>query len=276
MSLPDVTWALGRPTIGLAATLGSRLKVYGEDRVPLDGGIVVASNHFHWLDPAVLGASSPRVLYYMAKIEAHRVPGFGAFIRTFGCFPVRRGESDREAVRTMRRIVADGHALGLFVEGTRQRSGVPGLVQPGAAMVALQEDAPIVPVAIHGTQTWKPGTFRPVSIAWGEPMTFEGLPKGGTGYKEASALLLEQAVQTNIPNGTWWLLLRRRAPGGRGQARSPKNPVIRRSLPSSVSSATSMPATVTAPVAGSPRVQPKRAKPLCSSTAVVRVNRWPG
>ena len=87
----------------------------------------------------------------------------------------------------MRRIVADGHALGLFVEGTRQRSGVPGLVQPGAAMVALQEDAPIVPVAIHGTQTWKPGTFRPVSIAWGEPMTFEGLPKNGRGYKEATA-----------------------------------------------------------------------------------------
>jgi len=187
VSLPDVTWALGRPTIGLAATLASRLRAYGRDRVPLDGGLVVASNHFSWLDPAVLGASSPRILYYMAKVEAHRVPGLGAFIRAFGCFPVRRGESDREAVRTMRRIVADGHALGLFVEGTRQRSGVPGLVQPGAAMVALQEDAPIVPVAIHGTQTWKPGTFRPVSIAWGEPMSFEGLPKGGKGYKEASA-----------------------------------------------------------------------------------------
>ena len=186
MSLPDVTWALGRPTIGAAATLASRLKVYGKDRVPLDGGLVVASNHFSWLDPAVLGAASPRVVYYMAKIEAHRAPGLGAFIRAFGCFPVRRGESDREAVRTMRRIVADGHALGLFVEGTRQRSGVPGQVQPGAAMVALQEDAPIVPVAIHGTQTWKPGNFRPVSIAWGEPMRFDGLPKGGKGYKEAS------------------------------------------------------------------------------------------
>ena len=104
----------------------------------------------------MLGAASPRILYYMAKVEAHRVPGLGAFIRTFGCFPVRRGESDREAVRTMRRIVAEGHALGLFVEGTRQRSGVPGQVQPGAAMVALQEDVPIVPVAIHGTQGWKP------------------------------------------------------------------------------------------------------------------------
>ena len=75
MNLPDVTWALGRPTIGGAAALASRLRVYGRDRVPLDGGLVVASNHFSWLDPAVLGAASPRVLYYMAKVEAHRVPG---------------------------------------------------------------------------------------------------------------------------------------------------------------------------------------------------------
>ncbi len=189
MSAPDVAWAIGRPTIGLAGALASRLKVYGKDRVPPTGGCVVASNHFSWLDPVVLGVASPRVVYYMAKMEAHRVPGFGAFIRAFGCFPVRRGESDREAVRTMRRIVADGHALGLFVEGTRQRSGVPGDVQPGAAMVALQESAPIVPVAIHGSQLWKPGSRQPVSIAWGEPMVLEGLPKGGKGYKEASVLL---------------------------------------------------------------------------------------
>ena len=191
MNVADVTWALGRPTIGLAARLGSRLKVYGKDRVPREGGLVVASNHFHWLDPAILGVASPRVLYYMAKIEAHRAPGLGAFIRLFGCFPVRRGESDRDAVRTMRQIVADGKALGLFVEGTRQRSGEPGIVQPGAAMVALQEDVPIVPVAIHGTQGWKPapGGFQAVSIAWGEPMAFDGLPKGGRGYKEASAML---------------------------------------------------------------------------------------
>jgi len=192
VSLPDVTWALGRPTMGGAARLATRLRVYGREHVPPEGGIVVACNHFSWIDPVVLGASSPRVLYYMAKVEAHRVPGLGAFIRAFGCFPVRRGESDREAVRTMRRIVAEGHALGLFVEGTRQRSGVPGVVQPGAAMVALQEEAPIVPVAIHGTQTWKPGNFHPVSILWGKPMSFTGLPKGGRGYKEASALVQQE------------------------------------------------------------------------------------
>ena len=201
MNAPDVAWAIGRPTIGAAGALASRLKVYGKDRVPPTGGCVVASNHFSWLDPVVLGVASPRVVYYMAKMEAHRVPGLGGFIRLFGCFPVRRGESDREAVRTMRRIVADGHALGLFVEGTRQRSGVPGEVQPGAAMVAIQESVPIVPVAIHGTQLWKPGSRQPVSIAWGEPMTFEGLPKGGKGYKQASAL-----VQAEIRRLWEWLV----------------------------------------------------------------------
>jgi 1-acyl-sn-glycerol-3-phosphate acyltransferase len=174
------------------AALASRLRVYGKERVPLEGGIVVASNHFSWLDPAVLGFASPRVLYYMAKIEAHRLPGLGTFIRAFGCFPVRRGESDRDAVRLMRTIVAEGHALGLFAEGSRQRSGVPGYVQPGAAMVALQEGAPILPVAIHGTQTWRPGGFQPVSIAWGEPMILDGLPKGGKGYKEASVLVQDE------------------------------------------------------------------------------------
>jgi 1-acyl-sn-glycerol-3-phosphate acyltransferase len=201
VSAARLTWAIGRPTIGLAASLGSRLKVYGKERVPREGGIVVASNHFHWLDPAVLGVASPRVLYYMAKIEAHRVPGLGAFIRAFGCFPVRRGESDRDAVRTMRRIVEEGKALGLFVEGTRQRSGVPGIVQPGAAMVALQEEVPILPVAIHGTQTWRPGSRQPVSIAWGEPLALTGLPKGGRGYKQASLM-----VQAEIRKLFDWLV----------------------------------------------------------------------
>jgi 1-acyl-sn-glycerol-3-phosphate acyltransferase len=189
MTTADKVWMLGRPTIGVAARVSSRLKVYGKDRVPREGGIVIASNHFSWLDPAVLGAASPRTIYYMAKVEAHRVPGLGAFIRAFGCFSVRRGESDREAVRTMREVVRDGLALGLFVEGTRQLTGVPGPVQPGAAMVALQENVPIVPVAIYGSRDWKPGNFHPVSIAWGEPLRFEGATKGGKAYKAASEQL---------------------------------------------------------------------------------------
>jgi 1-acyl-sn-glycerol-3-phosphate acyltransferase len=182
----DVVWALGRPTIGTAAKLVTRLRVYGAERVPLEGGVVVAANHFSWVDPPVLGAAIPRTLYYMAKVEAHRVPGLGQLMRSFGAFSVRRGESDREAVRMMRQLVHDGHALGLFVEGTRQRSGVPGPVQPGAAMVAINEKVPVICAAIHGSYEWRLGNFNPVSLAWGLPMSFDGLPRGGKGYKEAS------------------------------------------------------------------------------------------
>jgi 1-acyl-sn-glycerol-3-phosphate acyltransferase len=185
----ETAWAIGRVTLQPLVQVGARLKVYGAERVPLHGGLVLACNHYSWIDPPALGAACPRTIYYMAKVEAHRVPGLGELIRAFGTFPVRRGESDRDAVRTMRQIVRDGNALGLFVEGSRQRSGVPGEVQAGAAMVALQEGVPIVPAAVHGSQTWRPGNFHPVSIAWGEPIAFEGLPRGGRGYREASALV---------------------------------------------------------------------------------------
>jgi 1-acyl-sn-glycerol-3-phosphate acyltransferase len=183
----DVAWLVGRPAMGLPTALMTRLRVYGRDRVPRHGGLVVAFNHFHWIDIPAFGFVSPRTLYFLAKVEAHDVPLLGPYIRLFGSFSVRRGESDREAVRRMREVVRSGEALGVFAEGTRQRSGVPGPVQPGAAMVALQEDVPVICAAIHGSQSWRPGNFAPVSIAWGEPMRFEGLPKGSRGYREASA-----------------------------------------------------------------------------------------
>jgi 1-acyl-sn-glycerol-3-phosphate acyltransferase len=188
----DVAWAAGRPLLGLPTAIATRLRSYGTERIPRSGGLVVAINHFHWIDISCIGHVCPRNLYYLAKVEAHRVPGLGPFIRTFGTISVRRGESDREAVRRMREVVRDGQALGVFVEGTRQRSGVPGHVQPGAAMVALQEDVPVVCAAIHGSQHWRVGNFAPVSLAWSEPMRFEGLPRGGKGYREASERIEEE------------------------------------------------------------------------------------
>jgi 1-acyl-sn-glycerol-3-phosphate acyltransferase len=201
MNGTDAIWAVGRVTLGTAVRIFAPLRVYGRERVPGEGGLVLALNHFHWLDPPTFGAACPRTIYYMAKVEAHRIPGLGQLIRAFGTFSVRRGESDREAVRMMRRIVSDGHALGLFVEGTRQRSGVPGEVKPGAAMVALQESVPVVPAAIHGTQDWRLGNFHPVSVAWGEPMTFDGLSRNAKGYREASA-----AIQAEI-RSLWQFLV---------------------------------------------------------------------
>lgn len=186
MNRTDAVWAVGRATIGTAVKLVAPLRVYGAERVPMDGGLVVASNHFSWIDPPALGTAIPRTMYFMAKVEAHRVPGLGQLMRSFGAFSVRRGESDRDAVRTMRQIVRDGHALGLFVEGTRMRSGVPGPVQPGAAMVAINESVPVICAAIYGSYEWRLGNFKPVSVAWGRPLSFDGLPRGGKGYKEAS------------------------------------------------------------------------------------------
>jgi 1-acyl-sn-glycerol-3-phosphate acyltransferase len=182
----EVVWPIGRLTVQRVATTIAPLKVYGRDNVPRDGGLVLALNHFSWLDPFEFGAASPRTIYYMAKIELHRVPAMGQFIRAFGAFSVRRGESDREAVRLSRELVREGRALGLFVEGTRQKSGVPGEPKPGASMIALQEHVPVVPAAIHGSQHWKLGRFNPVSVAWGEPLDLSGIPANGRGYREAS------------------------------------------------------------------------------------------
>ena len=185
----DAVWATGRLTIGTLVRLLTPLRNYGVERVPASGGLVLAVNHFHWVDPPVFGLLSPRTIYFLAKSEAHGLPGLGPLMRSFGTLSVRRGESDREAVRRMREVVRDGNVLGLFAEGTRQRSGVPGPVQPGAAMAAIQEDVPVVPAAIYGSHEWTPGNFHPVSVAWGEPIRFEGLPKGAKGYREASAEL---------------------------------------------------------------------------------------
>jgi 1-acyl-sn-glycerol-3-phosphate acyltransferase len=182
----EFNWKWGRVAMGGPTALLSRLRVYGRERMPKTGGLVVAMNHFGWIDIPAYGWATTRPLYFLAKAEAHAVPVAGAYLRMFGSFAVRRGESDREAVRRMREVVRSGEALGVFAEGTRQKSGVPGRAQPGAAMVALNEDVPVLCAAIHGSQTWKVGTFRPVSIVFGEPLRFDGLPAGSKGYREAS------------------------------------------------------------------------------------------
>jgi len=183
----DIAWGAGRIYMGLPARLIGRGKAYGADRVPRTGGLVYAINHFHWLDIPLLGSLSPRNVDFVAKIEATSYPGLGRFLEWHGTIGIRRGESDREAVRRMRESARAGHVVGVFVEGTRQRSGVVGTAQPGAAMVALQEDVPVVPIGIYGTQFWKPTNLAACSLAFGEPVRFEGLPKGGRGYKEATA-----------------------------------------------------------------------------------------
>jgi 1-acyl-sn-glycerol-3-phosphate acyltransferase len=187
VSRTDIAWAIGRRTMGWPTRLAARIRTYGRDRVPAVGGLVYAINHMHWLDIPVIGVTSPRNIDFVAKVEAVRFPGLGRYLRWHGTIAVRRGESDRDAVRKMKQAAHDGRVVGLFVEGTRNTSGRPGPAQPGAAMIALQESVPVVPIAIYGTQFWKPGNRAPVSVAFGEPVRFDGLQKNGRGYKEATA-----------------------------------------------------------------------------------------
>jgi 1-acyl-sn-glycerol-3-phosphate acyltransferase len=194
MNRVEIVWPFGRYTMGWLGALSARLRYYGKERIPRRGGVVLAMNHFSWIDIPCFGVACPRSTYFVAKSEAHEIPGLGQFIRVFGAMAVRRGESDREAVRRMREIVRDGNVLGIFVEGTRQRSGVPGRVQPGAAMVAIQEGVPVVCGAIHGTQHWRLGNFAPASVAWSEPIRFDGFPRGGKGYRAASDVI-EQEIR---------------------------------------------------------------------------------
>jgi len=182
-----IYWGFGKTVLTGAVHAVADLKAYGKDRVPREGGTVLALNHLHWIDVPAVGALTPRRIVFVAKADLLKVPFGGFVVKEFGTLFVRRGESDREAIRLSREAVRDGHLLGIFVEGTRQLAGHPGKAMPGAAMISIQEEVPVLPVAIYGSQDWKFPRRGPVSIAYGEPMRFDGLTKNSKGYKEATA-----------------------------------------------------------------------------------------
>jgi 1-acyl-sn-glycerol-3-phosphate acyltransferase len=218
-----VYWTIGKGLIGTFTRSMVRLKAYGKERVPREGGAVLAMNHFSYADPPALGVLCPRRIVFVAKIELDRMPGFGALMRAHGTLAIRRGENDREALRLMRETVRNNQLLGLFVEGTRQKSGVPGEAKPGAAMVAIQEGVPVVPAAIHGSQFWEWGNRAPVSIAFGEPMRFDEHPRNSRGYRGAS-----EEIQAEIKS--LWEFLVRMHELGRPDAKPP----CRRHVPAKV------------------------------------------
>lgn len=130
-----------------------QLHVEGREHIPLTGGCVITCNHTMGPDFLVLGYLSPRQLYFMVKAELiERSRWLGKFLVYNGCFPVRRGDSDVGAVQHAIDLVRSGHVLGMFPEGTRSRTGKLQRGRSGAAYIALQAQAPIVPVAVINSE----------------------------------------------------------------------------------------------------------------------------
>jgi 1-acyl-sn-glycerol-3-phosphate acyltransferase len=185
---PERAYLIGRSFMKTVVRVICPSCAYGTDRVPMQGGGVVAANHFGTIDPSLVGIFSRRAIYYMAKEELLAVPVAGEILRWVGTFGVRRGESDRDAIRVARWVVREGHLLGMFLEGTRQQLGYPGPAQPGAAMIAMQEEVPVIPAGID-TFRWSLKNRRPCALVWGEPISLDGLPRTGKGYKEGTAVI---------------------------------------------------------------------------------------
>jgi 1-acyl-sn-glycerol-3-phosphate acyltransferase len=188
---PERAWAFARSVVTPILARLAPSWSYGGNFLPAEGGAIVAVNHFSALDPAMLGVHSRRTLYYMAKVELLSVPVLGEVLRWTGAFAVRRGEGDRDAIRVARWAAREGHVVAVFAEGTRQQAGHPGPMHSGAAMLAIQEDVPVVPCALD-TFGWSPRNRRPCCVMWGEPIRLD-LPRTGKGYKEGT-LVLEEAI----------------------------------------------------------------------------------
>lgn len=146
----------------------------GAEKVPKKGPVVIVPNHKSFWDPFFVAMVLRRPVHFMGKAEHFEGPMGRAFL-ALGSFPVRRGESDADALETARAILARGDALALFPEGTRVREEGLGTPKRGAARLAIEAQALLVPATITGTEKRRWPLPRRVRIAFGDPVSVEGL-----------------------------------------------------------------------------------------------------
>jgi 1-acyl-sn-glycerol-3-phosphate acyltransferase len=152
-----------------------RLRRSGMEHVPRSGPVIFAANHRSFLDPFVIGTLTRRPVYYVAKKELFRHPVGAWLLSRLGAFPIDRGAGDHRAMDTARLILERGDCVVIFPEGTRTRPGPLGIPPRGVGRLALQTGAPVVPIAVHGTESARRGwRIRPhrVSIRCGAPLRF--------------------------------------------------------------------------------------------------------
>lgn len=184
-------YTFGKALVKTALTPLYRFEIVGTEKFPEQGGILLCSNHIHALDPPVVGMTSPRTVHFMAKEELFKVPVLGKLLPQVNAFPVKRGMSDREALRSALRILKNGDVVGLFPEGTRSTDGVLKKGLSGAGFFALRGNADVMPCAIIGP--YKP--FRKVKVVYGDPVLMEPFRERKASAEEVTAVIMASIQQ---------------------------------------------------------------------------------
>ena len=173
---PDWVYEVVRVATSLYAWTFFRARSIDAQKVPVTGPVILAPNHFSFMDHFFAGAFIRRRVRFMAKSQLFTPPMQWIFTHG-GVFPVRRGYHDEEAFITANGILERGGCIAMYSEGGRSRSGKLGdNVRRGIGRLALESGAAIVPVAIHGSsrvRNWKRLQFPKVTVLYGDPIRWE-------------------------------------------------------------------------------------------------------
>ncbi|MGH2358089.1 MAG: lysophospholipid acyltransferase family protein [Candidatus Limnocylindria bacterium] len=185
--LPTWFYPIGAVIVSWLVWLLGGARVEGLEHVPRSGALVMAANHASLADPPIIGWAvghqAGRIVHFMAKIEVRSWPLIGWLASQSGVFFVRRGERDRGAQIQALAFLRDGEVVAMFPEGTRSHDGRLQPGRPGAAFLALRSGAPVLPVAIAGTQRLFPRGARMVrrtrmTVRIGAPFSIGHQPEG--------------------------------------------------------------------------------------------------
>ena len=157
-----------------------RWRVFNSERVPLKGGVIIASNHASFLDPPLVGSGLKRDINYLARESLFRFPGIGALLRSWNSVPVDRDGGGAAGLREILSRLHAGGAIILFPEGTRTPDGKLQPARSGIGLTVIKSDVPVIPVRTFGTfgafgRNHKFPRPKKVAVKYGEPMRFEKL-----------------------------------------------------------------------------------------------------
>ncbi len=157
-----------------------RWRVYNAERVPLEGGVILAANHASYLDPPLVGSGVHRGINYLARENLFRFPVMGWVLRQWQVVPVDRDGGGAAGLRAILDRLLLGGAIILFPEGTRTRDGKLQPARSGIGLTVIKSTAPVVPVRVFGTfEAYGRHLLLPrprrVAVKYGQPMRFEQL-----------------------------------------------------------------------------------------------------